>query len=216
MILSKLNKTLLRLVPKFILRRLLHRLKRFRFLTETLQTQTPISFDMFYNQKVRGHFEHVYWPVHGSSTVINYKNICCGIETSPGYSPGNYIQALGKIYIGDYTQIAPNVGIITGNHDLTDNRKHVIKEVHIGKYCWLGMGAIILPGVILGNHTVVAAGSVVTKSFEEGYCVIGGNPAKILKNLDPQTCPAHKSTHQYNGYISNMAFDEFRKKNLNV
>ena len=68
-------------------------------------------------------------------------NIFCGIETSPGLSPGNYIQGMGKTYIGDYTQIAPNVGIISANHELEDNRKHIIEDVYIGKYCWIGMGA---------------------------------------------------------------------------
>lgn len=43
------------------------------------------------------------------------------------------------------------------------------------------MNSVILPGVVLGEHTVVGAGSIVTKSFSEGYCVIAGNPAKIIK-----------------------------------
>ena len=46
------------------------------------------------------------------------------------------------------------------------------------------MNAVILPGVELGDHTVVGAGAVVTKSFSEGYCVIGGNPAKIIKYIE--------------------------------
>jgi len=171
---------------------------------------------MFYKQKVIGLNEHVYWPVHETSTVINYKNVLCGIETCPGYSPGNYIQAMGKIKIGDYTQIAPNVGIITGNHELTDNRKHVVKDIDIGKYCWLGMGAIILPGVFLGDYTIVAAGSVVTKSFKEGYCVIGGNPAKIIKTILASDCKLHKSEFEYNGYIKNDQFELFSKQHLNV
>lgn len=171
---------------------------------------------MFYNQKVVGRNEQVYWPVHQTSTIVNYKNIICGIETSPGYSPGNYIQALGKIAIGDYTQIASNVGIITGNHELTDNRKHKVKDVNIGKYCWIGMGAIILPGVTLGDYTIVAAGSIVTKSFRDGFCVIGGNPATILKTLERSECVLHKSKFEYNGFIPHSEFDNFRKKHLNV
>ena len=46
------------------------------------------------------------------------------------------------------------------------------------------MNSIILPGVILGDNTVVAAGAVVTKSFPQGYIVIGGNPAKIIKVIE--------------------------------
>ena len=46
------------------------------------------------------------------------------------------------------------------------------------------MNAVILPGVELGEKTVVGAGAVVTKSFKEGHCVIGGNPAKLIKKLE--------------------------------
>ena len=213
--LTKLEILLFKLIPNSILRRLVHRIPRFKFLRETLNTQTPISFEMFYNQLVIGKNRSVYWPVNSSSTVINYQNIFCGIETCPGFSPGNYIQALGKIYIGDYTQIGPNVGIISGNHDLYDNRKHISKDVKIGKYCWLGMGSVILPGVKLGDYTIVAAGSMVTKSFS-GHCLIAGNPAKKIKDLDADKCIEHKSDFEYNGFIPNSKFEDFRRNNLNV
>lgn len=48
----------------------------------------------------------------------------------------------------------------------------------------MGMNSMILPGVVLGPHTVVGAGSVVTKSFPNGYCVIAGVPAKLVKTID--------------------------------
>ena len=51
------------------------------------------------------------------------------------------------------------------------------------KNCWIGFNAVILPGVILGDNTIVGAGSIVTKSFESGHCVIAGNPAKIIKYI---------------------------------
>lgn len=46
------------------------------------------------------------------------------------------------------------------------------------------MNSVILPGVELGDHTIVGAGAIVTKSFPGGYCVIVGNPAKIVKNIE--------------------------------
>ena len=131
--------------------------------------------------------------------------------------PGCYIQGEGKIYIGDYTQIGPNVGIIAANHNLYDNRKHERNNaVYIGKYSWIGMNSIILPGVELGDFTIVGAGSVVTKSFKKGSCVIGGNPAKIIRELDKEKFVIHKSKFEYNGYIKANRFDAYRKKHLRV
>lgn len=98
---------------------------------------------------------------------------------------GTYFQNFNaQILIGEGCYIAPNVGIITANHDTADLSKHLpAKPVHFGKKCWIGMNSIILPGVTLGDNTVVGAGSVVTKSFPEGNCVIAGNPAKKLKDI---------------------------------
>lgn len=97
---------------------------------------------------------------------------------------GNYFQNWlgGKIIIGKGTYIAPNVGIITTNHTIGNLDEHdAPKNVTLGERCWIGMNSVILPGVILGDDTVVGAGAVVTKSFPEGHCVIGGNPAKVIR-----------------------------------
>ena len=96
---------------------------------------------------------------------------------------GCYFQTMdGEIKIGKGTYIAPNVGIITANHDIHNLDEHIEgKNVVLGKQCWIGMNSIILPGVELGDNTIVGAGSVVTKSFPEGNSIIAGNPAKIIK-----------------------------------
>lgn len=189
----------------------------FKKIQETHSTQTPITFSLWFYQKVLGNNRKVYWPVHRTSLVQGVKNIKIGIETSPGYMPGCYIDGMEKIEIGDYTQIGPNVGILSTNHDLHDNRKNVSKgPIIIGKYCWLGMGSRILPGVKLGDYTIVGANAVVTKSFEEGYCVIGGNPATVIKKLDPSACVIHKSNYEYIGYYKKENFEKFRKKHLNL
>lgn len=101
-------------------------------------------------------------------------------------SPGTYFQNfMGHIYIGKGSYIAPNVGIITANHQLDNLDEHVEGEdVIIGEKCWIGMNSVILPGVKLGNHTIVAAGAVVTKSFPQGSVVLAGVPAKIIKVLE--------------------------------
>jgi acetyltransferase-like isoleucine patch superfamily enzyme len=214
--LNRFERLLFLIIPNFFLKLFLPNFKKYYFFKNTINTQTPISFELWYNQKVKGHCNDAYWPVHFTSLVINPKNIYCGIETCPGYSPGNYIQAIGKIYIGDYTQIAPNVGIISANHNIYNNSKHIIKNVKIGKYCWIGMGAIILPGVILGDFTIVGAGSIVTKSFKEGYCLIAGNPAKKIKKIEIEKCILNKSNFEYNGYIKHELFETFRINNLTI
>lgn len=182
----------------------------------TRGNQTPVTFGMWKKQKKSLHNKHVYWPVHETSIVSGYKNVYAGVDTCPGYMPGCYIQAIGKIHIGDYTQISANVGIITANHDMYDNRKHIVDNIVIGKYCWIGMNSMVLPGVILGDNTIVGAGSVVTKSFPDGYCVLVGNPAKKIRDLNRDEVIHHVCENKYNGYIPSDQFKEFRKKNLNI
>ena len=98
---------------------------------------------------------------------------------------GNYYQTIdGRIVLGKGCYIAPNVGLITTNHNPVDLEDHLEgKDIILGKECWVGMNSVILPGVILGDHTIVGAGSVVTKCFEEGHCIIAGNPARKIREL---------------------------------
>lgn len=100
-------------------------------------------------------------------------------------SPGCYFQTLGgEIHIGSNTFIGPNVGIITANHDLNNIQSHASGlDVKIGSNCWIGMNSVILPGVCLGDNTIVAAGSVVNSSFKEGYVLVAGSPAKLKRSL---------------------------------
>lgn len=189
-----------------------------RIIRETSDTQTPVLFRHWFRQKFLSRNRQVYWPVDPSSIIRNQRNVHAGVETCPGYEKGCYIQAINPIYIGDYTQIANNVGIISANHDLYDLRHHIPgTPVKIGSYCWLGMGVIVLPGVELGDFTIVGAGSVVTKSFPEGHCVIAGNPARVIKTLEPEKCVRYKSKHEYHGfYRKGEEFETYRKKYLSV
>jgi len=102
-------------------------------------------------------------------------------------SPGCYFQCGGPLSIGYGVYIAPNVGLINANNATWNLDRHVAgAPITLGDHCWIGMNAVILPGVELGERTVVGAGSVVTKSFPEGHCVIAGNPARILRRLEKQ------------------------------
>lgn len=86
---------------------------------------------MWFVQKVLGYNKSAYWPMHHSSIVSYPKNVHVGIDTCPGYNPGCYVHAVNKIFIGDYTQIAPNVGLMSGNHDLYDFRSsNIIRKAN--------------------------------------------------------------------------------------
>ena len=134
---------------------------------------------------VIGNIKQAPWPVDPRTSIVHYSNINFDFDDLNNFqSPGCYFQAHGKIVIGKGCYIAPNVGLITSNHNILDLDKHdIAKPIILGRNCWIGMNSIILPGVTLGSHTIVGAGSVVTKSFPEGNCVIGGNPAKIIRYL---------------------------------
>ena len=109
----------------------------------------------------------VKWAIHYTSTIHHPENIIKGKNVFPGDSPGNYIEASNGITIGDYTNIGPNVGIISANHDPVNNLLHIeAPPIIIGKFCWIAMNAIILPSVHLGDFTKVGAGSVGTKNFK--------------------------------------------------
>ena len=78
--------------------------------------------------------------------------------------------------IGSETMVAFDAIILA--HDYA-TRRHAAKTV-IGKRCFIGCGSIIMPNITLGDHVVVAAGSVVTKDVPAN-CIVGGNPAKVIK-----------------------------------
>ena len=90
--------------------------------------------------------------------------------------------AAGGITIDDDVMIGPNVRIVTDNHDLDNRMMLRCKPVHICQKEWIGVGAIILPGVTIGENAVVAAGAVVTKDVQPNT-IVGGNPAKFIKNI---------------------------------
>ena len=98
---------------------------------------------------------------------------------------GCNFQDQGGIYIGDGTFIGHQVILATLNHDIDPYKRADIhpKPIHIGKRVWIGSGAIVLPGVTIGDNSIIGAGSVVTKDVPEN-CIYGGNPAKFIKKIE--------------------------------
>lgn len=107
----------------------------------------------------------------GKRVVVNFS--CCFVDD-------------GDIYIGDDTMIGPNCTLATSIHPVSPRlRKYKIqrnKQIHIGKNVWLGAGAIILPGVTIGDNSIVGAGSVVTKDVPANVIVVG-NPAHVQRQI---------------------------------
>lgn len=169
---------------KKILKYILSKIPFINLFINNDESYRKLNFKIWFIQKIIGFNRKAYWPMHFTSKVSYPENITIGKGTNPGLSPGCYIQGIGKIVMGDYIFVAPNVGIISANHDIYDLRNHIKKSVIIGNYCWIGMNSVILPGVVLGPHVIVGANSVVKDSFEDGYCIIVGNPAKIVKKIN--------------------------------
>ena len=156
-----------------------------------------------------------YFPVHSTCTIANMRKIYVGINSTVA-RPGCYLQGAGTIRFGDYVQLAPNVGILSANHDLYDQRKYNVAPIVIGDYSWIGMNSIVTAGVTLGPRTIVAAGAVVTKSFPEGFCVLAGVPAKVVKYLDKEKFVPWHYEQEYYGYIPKDKFESVRRKYIDI
>ena len=90
------------------------------------------------------------------------------------------------IFIGDDVMIAPNVVIATGTHPVCPELRALVYQynlpVHIGSRVWIGAGSIILPGVTIGDGSVIGAGSVVTKDIPAGVVAVG-NPCRVMRKI---------------------------------
>jgi acetyltransferase-like isoleucine patch superfamily enzyme len=156
-----------------------------RYFDDSIEGWTWVFRGIWY-QKILGFNRRIPWVTCTSITISSIKNIIFHPNSINNFqSPGCYFQNFkGKIYIGDNVYIAPNVGLITTNHNLNNLSTYdKAKNIVIGKNCWIGMNSVLLPGVKLGENTIVGAGSIVTKSFRQGKVVIAGNPARVINNL---------------------------------
>lgn len=90
------------------------------------------------------------------------------------------------IYVGDCTMFGPNVTVATAGHpidpSLREQGLQYNAAVHIGRNCWIGAGALIMPGVTIGDNTVIGAGSVVTRDIPAGVVAVG-NPCRVMREI---------------------------------
>lgn len=129
---------------------------------ERVHVEPTISFDYGYNILV------------GENFYCNFNNVF--LDICP-------------ITIGDNCMFGPNCQLYAATHPIEPGKRNsgmeFGKPITIGDNVWLGGSVVITPGVTLGNNVVVAAGSVVTKSFPDNV-VLGGNPARILRTIDEE------------------------------
>lgn len=122
------------------------------------------------------------------------------------FNDGVIMHAGGGIVMGDNVTISTDAKLITRSYDTSNwiqqckvnepDKKHIAKEIYLGDHTWVGASSIVLPGVKLtGKGIIVAAGAVVTKSFDEDYVVLGGSPARIIKRFNQDDFHKYVSEH---------------------
>ena len=119
------------------------------------------------------------------------RNIRISIGKRTVVGRDSFISASDSVVIGDNVLIAPNVHIADTGHNFGNVEVPMIdqgvirgKPVKVGDNCWIGINAVILPGVEIGEGCIIGANAVVTKSIPP-RCIAGGNPARIIKMYDP-------------------------------
>lgn len=117
-----------------------------------------------------------------------HANWGCNIHVGKGFYANFNLTVVddADVYIGDSVMIAPNVVIATGAHPVCPELRERVYQynlpVHIGNRVWIGAGAIVLPGVTIGDDSVIGAGSVVTKDIPAGVVAVG-NPCRVLREI---------------------------------
>ena len=141
-------------------------------------------------------FEHVYWRtqinhkkiyrIHPKTSIRNANNIFLGKDVRITLNCVVWAGNNSTIHLGDNVLIGPGVQLHATNHGYALNdepmtyQKRTEKNILIGNDVWIGGNSVITAGITLANGIIVAAGSTVTKSFDEENIIIGGVPAKKI------------------------------------
>mgnify|MGYP002856289704 CR=1 FL=1 len=151
----------------------------------------------------RGKHSHIYHsvrmdtPPYRKFSLGNYSVIesyCCINNAVGDVTIGDYTRVglhntvIGPVSIGSHVNLAQGITITALNHNFAEREQRIDEQgvstspVTIGDDIWIGANAVILPGVTIGNHAVVAAGAVVTKDVP-AHTLVAGIPAKIIKEI---------------------------------
>jgi len=128
----------------------------------------------------------------GRQSVV--ESYCCINNAVGDVTIGDYTRIgihctiIGPVCIGNHVNLAQGITVTALNHNFSNTQQRIDEQgistqpVVIGDDVWIGTNAVILPGVTIGRHAVVAAGAVVTKDVPDNT-LVGGVPAKVLKNI---------------------------------
>lgn len=186
------------------MRRIIERLK-FLWLAPRLGPDMPLTYFLFFSRRLAhkicmrkfsyfgegADFRLGAYAVETGKISLG-KNVVIRPGTMLFASPQSDVSI--QISIEENAMLGSGVHIYVSNHAFNDVSRPIIQQGHqdirpviIGKGAWIGANAIILPGVSIGENSVVGAGSVVTRSIPP-HVVACGNPAKIVKRLDDEAC----------------------------
>ena len=161
---------------------------------EALEITAEINGSYHEPEKLRALFSKLIGkPVDESFGLFPPFHTDCGKNIHIGkhvfINMGCKFQDQGGIFIGDGALIGHNVVLATLNHAMSPNHRGTMipAPIHIGKNVWIGSNATVLPGVTIGDNTVIGAGSVVTKDIPSGV-VAAGNPvpARVMRHLSEE------------------------------
>jgi acetyltransferase-like isoleucine patch superfamily enzyme len=196
------------------------------------------SYDEYSRNKYRAHSQDKFCGF-GSGSVIERNvsisdpsKICIG--TNVLIQSNVIINSCGGLYIGNYIRIGLNTKIITFSHNyltsasLPYDKKLILKPVVIRDFVWIGWDVVIMPGVELGEGSIISAGSVVTKDVPE-YSVVLGNPAEVIGHRNKNSFEKCKMNNKYlsiqdeqsgnfeiilRDYYKKKYYDELKKLNM--
>lgn len=124
--------------------------------------------------------------VHPTTSIRNAKNIYVGHDSHFSMNSCIWAGLESKIIIGDNLMMGPGVSMQAANHDTSGNnimmtRPEIEADIIIGNDCWICSNVTITAGVTIPDGCVIAAGSVVTRSIDKPYSIVGGVPAKFIR-----------------------------------